>query len=122
MPTTIKRRRETEYVTPAAIAYCSVNVLVPAVRPVITAVFVIVAVTLLLESEAAQSLLAATVPAPDTATLVRESAKPVVLDAKTEMKIKAVVPVTRVTEGLVPGDPLKVAVYDAEVVVPVAPV
>ena len=61
--------------------------------------------------------LAAKVVAPDTATLVYERMA-ALLEEPFEIVIAADVPVTRVTLGLVPGEPERVAVYVDDVVVP----
>jgi hypothetical protein len=55
-------------------------------------------------------------PAPDTATDARRRFADVFPNMANEMR--AVVPVESVTLGLVPGEPLRVAVYVVAVVVP----
>ena len=65
--------------------------------------------------------LAAKVVAPETATLVREIVAEL-FEQVLENDTSTVVPVLSVTDGFVPGDPERVAVYDAEFVVPPAKV
>ena len=101
--------------------YCSVNVFVPAVRPdriTLDPMFwslVVPDARLLIPVSSSE---AANVVAPDTAT-AQLDANPLVPFNKLErIIIMAVVPVTSVTDGFVPGDPERVAENERLVVVP----
>jgi hypothetical protein len=102
-------------------AYCIVKVFVPAVRPDI----IVVPVVVLKYAGAAAEVekprlfaLAAIVEAPDTAKETLQPLPTPLFAISADTVMSADVPVTNVTEGLVPGLPERVAVNDVLVDVP----